>query len=642
MTEYKRRGNFFAQLANIVGLPSVSGHANFMRMRPNQPARMFCRSLRTLAAALIFGTALLSAAAAQDSVPFRNGIAMHGEPAMPVGFGAFDYVNPQAPRGGRVTYGEVGSFDSLNPFVVRGTAPQLISGLVIETLMARNYDEPFSLYGLLAETVAVPDDRSWVEFRLNPRARFSDGTPVTAKDVAFSFKLLRDHGQPKYGTYFSKVKKVEIKDPQTIRFDLTGSGDRELPLVLGLLPVLPEHATDVADFEKGGLTPLIGSGPYAVSHVDPGRAFTLKRRDDYWGDDLPSMRGQANFDEIRTDYYRDEDTLFAAFRKGLVDVLPETDPMRWMTAYDFPAVREGKVIKDSFASDAPKGMNAFVFNTRRPLFADSRVREALAMLFDFEWANKRLFYGAYARTGSYFEGSNLSALGKPASEAERKLLAPFPDAVRADVMAGTWHPMKTDGSGRDRAQLRAALDLLKQAGWTVQGNVLRNAKGEAFHFEILVRTSDEERLALNYAHNLERAGIQASVRLVDYVQFAMRMDGFDFDMAPYFWLNSLSPGNEQANYWGSVAAGQHGTRNYPGIRSKAADAMIAAILSARSRDDLVTAARALDRVLISGFYVVPLYHLPDQWIAHWSYIKPPKTTSLYGALPQTWWRESEH
>ncbi len=565
---------------------------------------------------------------------------MHGDPALAPGFAHLPYVNPAAPRGGRIVNGVLGTFDSLNPFVVRGTPPSgIIANNVIEPLMARSYDEPFTLYGLLAESAATPEDRSYVEFRLNGAARFSDGKPVTAEDVIFSWQLLKDRGMPNHRTYYGKVAKAEIMDPRTVRFDLSGATDRELPLILGLMPVLPKHAVNPETFEAGGLTPLIGSGPYVITGVDAGKSLTLTRNPDYWGAKLPATQGWGNYSEIRYDYYRDANTMFEAFRKGLYDVRPETDPARWASGYGGPALREGRIVKDEIESGAPKPINAFVFNTRRPLFKDARVREALGLLFDFEWANANLFHGAYARTGSYFEGSELSARGRPASEAERALLARFPGAVREDVLEGTWQPPKTDGSGRDRDKLRAALDLFLKAGWQLNGGELKNAAGERFRFEILVRTKDQERIAITYARDLARAGVKAEIRLVDTVQFNAQLLSYDFDVTQFAWDNSLSPGNEQSFYWGSSAATSPGTRNYMGATEPAIDAAIAAIVQAKGRDELVTATRVLDRILISGFYVVPLYHLPKRWIARWSHIGRPQKTPLYGPIPETWWRE---
>ena len=601
--------------------------------------------LGLVAAAFVTGAALMTAHAQP-----RHAIAMHGEPALPEGFRHFRYANPAAPQGGRLVQGVVGSFDSLNPFIVRGLPPSglraplvsasnIISGYVVESLMVRGYDEPFTLYGLLAQSVETDAARSHVTFTLNPAARFSDGKPVRAEDVVFSWNLLREHGRPNHRTYYSKVVKAEIVGERAVRFDLAGD-DRELPLILGLMPVLAKHTVNPDTFEETALTPPLGSGPYVVSHVDAGKSVTMTRNPDYWARDLGVSRGFWNFEEVRFDYYRDANSFHEAFKKGLFDVRKEDDPGRWQTAYDFPAFRDKRVVKETFNSGLPKPSFNFVLNTRRPIFADIRVREAIALLFDFEWVNRSIFFDRYRRGGSYFEGSELSARGRPADDSERALLAPFPDAVRTDVLEGTWKPAVTDGSGRDRAILRGALALLGAAGYELRGTeLIERASGKPFGFEILAANRDEERLALLFSSQLKRAGISAQVRLVDAVQYEARRIAFDFDMIQNRWDQSLSPGNEQAFYWSSAAADGNGSRNYMGVKSPAVDAMIAALLSAGIRDEVVAAVRALDRVLMSGSFVVPLFYVPEQWLARWAYIERPDTTSMHGTMPETWWRQ---
>jgi peptide/nickel transport system substrate-binding protein len=569
----------------------------------------------------------------------KHGIAMHGEPALPSGFTRLRYADPGARKGGRITHGVVGTFDSLNPFIVKGLAPTQIRGYVIESLLARGYDEPFTLYALLARSVETDADRTYVTFELDPAAKFSDGKPVTPADVIFSWETLRDKGRPNFRTYYSKVVKAEALSDRTVRFDLTGSDDRELPLILGLMPVLAKHAIDPATFEDTTLDPIVGSGPYVIAEVRPGHSVTLKRNPNYWGRDLAINRGFWNFDEVRTDFYRDANTHFEGFTKGLFDVRAELDPGRWETGYDVPAVRDGRIVKEAFPNGMPKGMSGFVFNTRRPIFADVRVREAITFLFDFEWVNRNFFFDQYRRTASYFDGSELSFRGHPADARERVLLAPFAKEVRTDVMNGTWAPPVTDGSGRDRDTLKRALDLLDAAGFELVRTVLRNrTTKQPFTFEFLATTKEQERLAIAYARHLKRAGITMRVRTVDAVQYDRRRIAYDFDMIEYRWDQSLSPGNEQAFYWGSAAADAPGTRNYMGVKSEGIDAMIAALLKAREREEFVSAVRALDRLLISGFYVVPLFHLPEQWVARWATIEHPKATSLFGYLPETWWR----
>jgi peptide/nickel transport system substrate-binding protein len=569
-------------------------------------------------------------------------IAMHGAPALPADFTHMPYANPDAPKGGRLVQGFLGTFDSLNPLIVRGLAVQQIRGFVVESLMARGNDEAFTLYGLLAKSVETDDVRSYVTFHLDPRARFSDGQPVLAEDVLFSWALLRDKGRPNHRQYYSKVVKAEATDPHTVRFDLGGANDRELPLILGLMPVLPKHAIDVAAFEETSMSPPIGSGPYRVSAVKPGASVTLTRNPDYWGRDLPVNRGLWNFDEIRLDFYREANGQFEAFKRSLYDFRVETEPLRWHDGYDFPAVRSGEVIRDSIKTGLPQPSEFLVFNTRRPVFSDIRVRQALTLLFDFEWINRNYFFGLYGRSASFFAGSELSAYARAADDRERELLKPFAAHLRPDILDGSYRLPVTDGSGRDRATLRSALTLLSEAGYDLDGTVLRQRSTKApLTFEILVTTRDQERIALAYMRDLKRAGIEASVRAVDAVQFDQRRLGFEFDMIQNRWDQSLSPGNEQSFYWGSEAADNQGTRNYMGAKDPAIDALIAAMLEAREHPAFVSAVRALDRVLMSGFYAVPLFNVREQWIARWNRIERPAATALTGYLPETWWQKPE-
>jgi peptide/nickel transport system substrate-binding protein len=570
----------------------------------------------------------------------HHAIAMHGKPAWGPGFNHPSYADPAAPKGGGLVQGVLGTFDCLNPLIVKGLPAVNIRNYVIESLLARGYDEPFTLYGLLAESVETNAARSLVTFTLNAAARFSDGKPVTPADVIFSWQLLRDHGRPNHRIYYAKVVKADVVGERGVRFDLSGADDRELPLIIGLMPVLGRHAVDPDTFENTSFEPPLGTGPYTVTKVKPGTSVTFTRDKNYWGRDLPINRGLWNFDVIRFDYYRDGNTHFEAFKKGLYDVRAETDPGRWQTAYNFPALRTGRVVKEEFPYGLPKGMQGLTFNTRRPIFADVRVREALLHLFDFEWLNHTYFFDLYKRTASYFDDCDLSAHGVPANARERELLKAFPGVVRADIMEGQWSPPVTDGSGRDRAGLRRAFTLFKAAGYALKGTQLTHlASGKPFGFEILTSTRDQERLALAFTRNLKRAGIAATVRNVDATQFEHRLLSFDFDMMEYHWEQSLSPGNEQLFYWSSAAAGEEGSRNYMGVKSKAIDALIAAMLAATSRDDFVAAIRALDRVLLSGFYVIPLYYSPVQWLARWTRIMHPQHTSMFGYLPETWWHQ---
>jgi peptide/nickel transport system substrate-binding protein len=567
----------------------------------------------------------------------RHGIAMHGDMKYPAGFTHFDYANPEAPKGGTAVFGQLASFDSLNPFIVKGSAIAGVREYVYEGLLARSHDEAFSLYGLLAESVETPDDRSWVTFHIHPRARFSDGAPVTPDDVIFSMELLREKGRPNHRSSYAKVARTERVGEHGVKFIFNGE-DRELPLILGLMPVLPKHLINPDSFETTSLAAPIGSGPYKIVEVQPGTRVSFKRDPNYWGRDLPVNRGHYNFDEMRFEFYRDRSTMFEAFKKGLFHILVEGEPGRWARDYDFPAVKDGRVVKRSFDLGIPSGMNGLVFNTRRPFFADHRVREALNLLFDFEWANKNLFHGLYLRTQSYFDGSELSSHGGPADARERELLSAFPDAVLPDVMEGKRSQPVSDGTGRNRDSRREALRLLKEAGYDqAGGRLVRKDTGEPFTFEMLAVTSAEERLFLTYARQLEAVGIRATIRQVDSAQYVARKNAFDFDMIQNVWLSSLSPGNEQSYRWSVKAAESEGSFNYPGVKSRAADAMIAAMLAARKREDFVSAVRAFDRVLISGTYVVPLYRLPQQWAAYWSHLVPPPRSTLSGLRIDTWW-----
>jgi peptide/nickel transport system substrate-binding protein len=565
---------------------------------------------------------------------------MHGEPLEPKGFTQFPYANPDAPKGGRVTFAVQGSFDSLNPLIVRGASADGLREYVYESLLARANDEPFTLYGLIAESVETPADRSFVEFNLRPEAKFSDGTPITVDDVIFSHALLRDHGRPNHRSYYRKVTKVAKTGERKVRFSFDGSGDREMPLIIGLMPVLPRHLIDPDQFEKTSFAVPVGSGPYTIAKVDPGKSIAFKRDGAYWGRDLPVNRGLYNFDEIRFDYYRDAGSMFEAFKSGLVQLRNEDDPTRWTEGYNFPAIRDGRVIKEELPVETPAGMAALAFNTRRPIFADPRVREALIKLFDFEWVNRNLYHGQYARTESYFARSELSSHGRPADAGERELLGPYKDQVKPSIMDGSFAFPVSDGTGENREGRREALALFEQAGYQLKdGKLIKMATGEPFEFEILAATRAQERLLLTYARALKQVGIEARIRQVDSAQYQRRKQTYDFDMIQYFWPVSLSPGNEQSFRWGSEAAVTDGSFNYPGVKSEGVDAMIEAVLRAHDRDDFVSAVRALDRVLLSGDYVIPLFHLPSQWVAHWRDLKRPSTTPLYGYQIDTWWLE---
>jgi peptide/nickel transport system substrate-binding protein len=588
---------------------------------------------KTLALALACLLATASAKAEQV-----HAIAMHGLPKHASGFSYFPYVNPSAPKGGRLVIGTLGTFDSLNPFIIKGVSPPNVREYVYESLMARSGDEPFSLYGLIAESVEVPEDRSSITFNLRAEARFSDGHPITPEDVIFSHSVLKDKGWPYHRSHYGKVAKAEKTGPRSVRFTFAAPGDREIPLIMGLMPVLPGHKLDAETFERTTLEPPVGSGPYTIVRVDAGRSVIYRRNPEWWARDLAVTRGRFNFDEVRVEFFRDAASMFEAFKSGEIDVRAEDEPGRWIEGYNFPAVADGRVIKREFDTRLPSGMPALVFNTRRPIFADERVRRAFIHLFDAEWINRSLFNDVYKRTQSFFERSDLSSAGRPADAAERALLAPFSQYVKPEIMEGIYRLPVTDGSGENRASLQAAHKLLTEAGWKLEGGHLVKG-GVPLAIEFLAQTRQQERLLLSYARALERLGIALRVRQVDTAQYASRLKTFDFDMIQFTWGSSLSPGNEQISRWGSKAADIEGSLNYPGVKNPAADAMIEALLAATSAEDFTTAVRAFDRVLRSGDYLIPLFYLPKVWVAHWSQLRFPTVAPLGGYDLDTWWSE---
>lgn len=611
---------------------------------------LFALFRNTALASLIGIFASIASAQAENNASPNYALSMHGDVALPADFTHFPYANPDAPKGGALKMGVVGTFDSLNPFVLksmRTTARGLFGdldfgNLLYETLMQRSRDEPFTLYGLLAEKVAVDPERKWVEFTLNPKAKWSDGEPVTVDDVIFTYDILTEKGRPPYNNRMSRIEKIEKTGERSVRFVFNDKSDREFPLLIAAtMPVLPKHAIDPATFGNSTLKAPVGSGPYIVSGVQPGQRIVYKLNPDYWGKDLPVRRGFDNFETLSIEYYRNETALFESFKKGLLDVFLEGNPTRWEKFYDFPAVTQGKVIKENFEKGTPANMLGFVFNTRRPVFEDRRVRQALGLLFDFEWANRNLFADQYNRLQSFWEGSELSSVGKSASARERELLQPFPDAVRKDVLDGTWHPSITDGSGHDRGPAKAAYELLIEAGFSFEHGKAIDPSGKPLQFEIMTRSPDEEKVALAYKRNLGRLGIDAEIRSADDAQYQQRLQTFDYDMILGALTGSLSPGNEQWQRWGSASREAQGSFNYPGVADPAVDAMIEAMLAARKREDFVSAVRALDRILISGDYYIPLYYLPYQWVARWDRIGHPEKTSLYGYQLPTWWQVAQ-
>lgn len=580
----------------------------------------------------------LVAGPAPAAAPRSDALAMHGAPALDAAAAALPYVNPDAPQGGSLTQAVIGSFDSLNPFIVKGVPAEGLRDLVYESLMKRSLDEPFSLYGLLARSVEMPADRSRITFRLRPEARFADGKPVSIDDVIFSLETLRAQGRPNHRLFYGKVKAVERVGNDGVTFILdTQTPDRELPLILGLMPVLPRHAFEKRPFNQTTLLFPLGSGPYRVESIEPGRRIVYARNQDYWGKDLWLNRGLYNFARVRFDYYRDETSAFAAFKAGQYDLRAETDAVRWATAYDFPAAKDGRIVREAIERRRPPGLYALVFNTRRPSFADRRVREALILLFDFPWINRTLLHGLYVRTESYFANSDLAATG-PASAAERTLLATAGARVEPGLLDNGWIAPRGDDPRQTRANRKAAMALLEAAGFTLKDGLLHDPKtGAPFAFEILLAEPDEERIALTYASALAGLGITARVRSVDAAQLERRRLTYDFDMTSFRWSGTLSPGNEQAFRWGSVAAAAPGSYNYAGVNDPAVDALIRALLDAKTRAELVTATRALDRTLLSGAYVLPLFHLRNEQIAYTRRLAHPPTMPLWGVDPTTWW-----
>jgi peptide/nickel transport system substrate-binding protein len=580
------------------------------------------------------------------SAQTRHGIAMHGEPALPAGFKQFGYVNSAAPKGGTLRLGTQGTFDTLMPLNFKGNPAHGVREYLYESLLTRNLDEPFSLYGLIAESLEVAADRSSVTFNLRPEARFSDGHALTAEDVLFSQALLRDKGHPTiHREFYKKVTKAEALSPHKVRFTFDtpagGQPDREMPLIMGLMPVLPKHLIKPETFGQTTLQPPVGSGPYRIAAVDTGRSITYQRNPDHWGRHVPALQGRFNFAQIRIDYFRDASALFEAFKSGQIDLRNEDEAGRWAEGYQIPAVTEGRILKREFSTGLPAGLAALVFNTRRPMFADARVRQAMILAFDFAWINRNLFHNAYLRTESLFQRSELAASGKLADPAERQLLGPFTGSVKPEVLEGRFNQPVSDGTGNNRDNLRNASKLLTDAGWELKGEQLRNANGEPLTFEFLAKSRAQERLLLNYAKTLKQLGINVRVRLVDEAQYWLRLSTYDFDMMQWNWPSSLSPGNEQNGRWSSSAADKPGSQNFAGVKSPAADAAIAALLAAKSREEFTSAARALDRVIMSGDYVIPLFHLPKQWIAHWRHVKSPDRPTLFGAEIDTWWIEGE-
>lgn len=569
-------------------------------------------------------------------VTIGHGLSMYGDLKYGPGFTHFEYVNPDAPKGGDVRLAAIGTFDTLNPFVLKGVAA-IGSGQVFDTLTVQADDEPFSEYGLIAETIETPADRSWVVYTLRPEARFHDGSPVTADDVIWTFETLKTKGHPFYRAYYAKVVSTEKLGPHKVKFSFSPGENRELPLIVGQMPVLSRAYWGTRDFEKTTLESPLGSGPYQVESVDPGRVIVYRRVQDYWAAHLPVRVGQANFARIRYDYYRDTTVALEAFKAGQYDFRQENVAKNWATAYNTPAVAQGLIKKEQIPNQIPTGMQGFVYNTRRPVFQDPRVRRALAYAFDFEWTNKNLFYGAYTRTKSYFSNSELASRGLPSPE-ELNILIPFREQVPEEVFTSEYQPPRTDGFGNIRENLITALAILKEGGWAVRDmRMVDERTGEPLAFEILLNDPSFERVVLPFVKNLERLGVTARVRTVDTAQYQNRLDTSDFDMTVAVWSQSLSPGNEQVDYWTSVRADVPGSRNLAGIKDPVVDQLVAQLIAATDRESLVFHTRALDRVLLWGHYVIPQWHLQDFRIAYWDKFDRPRISPPYALGFDTWW-----
>lgn len=575
-----------------------------------------------------------------------HAIALHGEPKYGPDFKHVDYVNPDAPKGGTLKVNAIGSFDSLNPFIVKGTPAAgltfIRSGLVYESLMQNAWDEPFTLYGVIAESIEMPDDRSWVAFNLRPEAKWADGKPITAEDVVWTYEILRDQGQPFFKAYYGDIKSAEALSERRVKFTFNVAGNAELPLIVAEMSILPKHywTEEGRVFNQTSLEPALGSGPYKFGKIDAGRSVEYVRRDDWWGKDLPFFKGFYNFDRITYDYYRDSNVALEAFFAGEFDVQLENTAKLWETAYDAAPVKDGRIIKEEIANARPAGMQAFIYNIRRPVFQDKEVRKALAYAFDFEWSNKQFAYGAYTRTDSYYENSELAAVGLPEGK-ELEILERFRGQVPDEVFTEDYEPPKTDGSGNARQNLRTAMKILDDAGWKLGEDGIRSKDGQRLEFEILDSNPQFERWVLPFIKNLERLGAKANFRVVDTAQYQNRINGFDYDMTISVFGQSGSPGNEQRDFWGSEKADAEGSRNYIGIKDPVIDQLIEELIQTSSREDLVLHCRAMDRILLQGHYVIPMWHFPKWRIAHWKHIDRPETMSDISPLISYTWFTKE-
>lgn len=566
----------------------------------------------------------------------KHAVTLYDEPPKyPANFQHFDYVNPDAPKGGTFRKAGFGGFDSLNPFINKGISADDIS-LIYDTLTVQSIDEPLSEYGLIAEKIEKAPDNAWVRFHLRQEARFHDGMPITAEDVKFTFDTLMEKGAPMYRGYYADVEQVEVEAPLRVRFLFKHAGNRELPLIVGQLPVLPKHWWAEREFSRGNLEVPLGSGPYKVGRVQAGRSIRYERMEDWWAKDLPVSRGFYNFDRIQIDYYRDNTVALEALKAGQFDYWLETSAKNWATAYNVPAVANGQLIKEEIVNRNPQGMQGFIFNTRRPQFQDRRVREALALLYDFEWANKRLFNGAYTRTRSYFDNSELGSSGLPTEE-ELAILEPLRGQIPAEVFSDEFRLPETDGSGIIREQQRRAYQLLQQAGWRIDGDRMLDASGQPVSFEFLLAQTEFERVLLPFKRNLADLGMELVIRRVDVSQYINRLRSRDFDLIVSGFGQSNSPGNEQREYWHSSSADNPGSRNFIGLKNPAIDQLVEGLIKADSRQSLIAHTRALDRVLLWGHYVIPNWHIKTWRVAYWNRFEHPKVTPLYDIGLHTWW-----
>ena len=574
---------------------------------------------------------------ADSKIIKSTSIAMNGEPKYPDGFSHFEYVNPGAPKGGTVKLSSIGSYDSFNAFIAKGVSASGL-GMIYETLTTGSSDEAFTEYGLIADQIEYPEDRTWVIYHLNPKARFHDGESINVDDVIFTFNTLIEKGAPFYKSYYGDI--VEVKDlgDRRVKFNFReGTTNRELVLITGQLPVLPKHYWEGKDFSKSTLDPPLGSGPYRIKDFKAGKYITYERVKNYWAENHPVNKGSNNFDIVRYDYYRDATVALEAYKAGKYDFREENNSKMWASMYSGKTFDQNLTVREEIPHELPRGMQAFAFNLRKSLFKDRKVREAIGYAFDFEWSNKNLFYGQYKRTDSFFENSELASSGLPSPE-ELAILKPFRKDLPDEVFTKEFKPPVTDGSGNIRKQLLAASKLLKAAGWKIKdGKRVNSETGEELKFEILLISPAFERIVLPFKKNLERMGIEASVRVVDTSQYVNRIRSFDFDGFVMVIGQSLSPGNEQDNYWSCKAAETSGARNYMGICNPAIDKLIRLVIEAPDRNQLIYSTRALDRALLWGHYLVPHWHINYYRLSYWNKFSRPDITPKYSLGFFTWW-----